>query len=199
MQNIVFILAGIVATLEISAITLYVLYVLKKTTSPRIASWYIWIPIAILNAASYVTFSMDFIKGIVPVLSALGGVATLVLLFLRVRSREVDLRLDVFDKSALIVGLGAVAVWWYFHSAAYANIILQGSVTIGFLPTYRGLLKNPKNEQPLPWALWTVGHALAVVIVILRWNGKYAEFVYPAWSSFLHLVVLILSRRTIQV
>lgn len=199
MQSIVFILAGVAAALEISAITLYVLSVLKKTISPRIASWSIWIPIAILNAASYVTFSRDFIKSIVPVLSALGGVATLVLLFVRARSHEVDLRLDVFDKSALTIGLGAVAVWWYLHSAVYANLILQASVTIGFLPTYRGLLKNPKNEQPLPWAVWAVGHALAAVIVILRWNGQYTELVYPAWSSLLHLVVLVLSRRTPKV
>ena len=80
-----------------------------------------------------------------------------------------------------------------YEQAAYANLLVQLAVAIGFIGTWRAVWKNPSKENSLPWWIWTVSYGIAVVVVLLRWKGSWLELAYPINMGLLHASVPVLA------
>jgi hypothetical protein len=104
-------------------------------------------------------------------------------------------KLNKFDAAALVIGVIAAFTWFFLKSAAYANLILQAGVLLGFVPTWR----TAKSERPLPWFIWTAAYVLGVIVVAMRWTGHWGELVYPGMCIFAHLEVGIIAARAQRV
>ncbi len=101
-------------------------------------------------------------------------------------------KLDVWDKLAFAIGIIAGLVWVGSKSPTYANLILQLSIFVGFIPLYRGVWRKPDCERALPWLVWCIGYSLNAVTVILRWQDQWQDLAYPVTAFVYHLTVALL-------
>lgn len=185
-------IVAFVATLtHIIAFLLYNKSTFQGKAHPNIATWSIWGVVSLLNFCSYLSMSGDWIKSLMPAASSLLCIATFIIAVVVGRHD----RAGRYDVAALIIGLTAVFVWWWLNSATHANLLLQVSIAIGFVPTYNSVWREPKNEAPLPWFLWGSAYVIGTSVVLLRWHNQWQDLVYYISCIFLHLGVGALAIR----
>jgi hypothetical protein len=169
-------------------IVAYIIYNYFSKNRPNIAAWSLWAFLTLLNTSSYFVMSSDWVKSILTIVNSFLCILTLVLALYRGKFDK----LDIWDKLAFIVGVVAGLVWIGFKSATYANLVLQVSIFLGFIPVYRGVWKKPDCEKALPWLVWCIAYCFNAVTVALRWQGQWQDFAYPVTAFVYHLVVALL-------
>lgn len=160
------------------------------------ATWILWVFLSSLNAASYLMMSGDPTKSVV---AFTGATACTVTLAYALRTGKAS-RIAAGDAAALLAGLVAAGAWWFWRSATYANLILQAGFVISMIPTYRGVLRDPKAEPPLPWFLWGSAYATNLCVIALRWQGNLPDLAYPSINLVTHagvgtLAILLMRAR----
>jgi hypothetical protein len=190
------ILLGITAGLmHVLAFVLYNRQMPKGTSQPNSATWTLWTFLTVLNVSSYAVMSGDWVKSLLPLVSSIACIATFLFSFYKGKLSKID----PWDGLALGIGIISGLVWWYYKSAMYANLILQASVAVSFVPTYRGVWKDPMKERALPWYIWSSAYILSIIVVALRWHNQYQDLVYPVNCLILHAVVGLLTKRSVRV
>lgn len=186
------VILGVIAGLiHIVAFLIYHRQMLQGTSKPNQATWTLWVFISTLNCISYIVMSGDIIKGLLPIASTAACIAVFVVSLFKGKLSK----LNFGDQIALMLGFASIFVWRAYRSATYANLILQICILISFIPTYRGVWKEPSNEKALPWFVWSSAYILTIIVVFLRWQGQYQDLVYPINCLLLHGGVGILSLR----
>jgi hypothetical protein len=188
----VLIMAIIAGAMHVIAFAIYNWQMLKGKSTPNTVTWTLWVFLTVMNVFSYLDMSGNLVKSILPVASSAACVATFLFVLSKKKFEKFE---DWEDYAALVTGLIAGFVWWYFHSSEYANYVLQIAITISFYPTIKGVKRNPKKEKGLPWYIWSGGYVFMIVAVCFNWNGQYKELVYPVNCLWLHAVVGILTLR----
>ena len=189
------VLLGIVAgLLHILAFVLYNKQMLQGTSKPNTATWTLWTFLTVLNVSSYAVMSGDWVKTILPLVSSIACIFTFLFSLYKGKLSKVD----PWDGLALGIGIISGLVWWHYKSATYANLILQSSIAVSFVPTYRGVWKNPLKEKALPWYIWSSAYILSIAVITLRWKGQYQDLVYPITGLILHPVVGLLTKRQVM-
>lgn len=174
----------------------YVLY-LRKTLAggnrPNPASWFLWVFLTVLNCVSYLSLSGDAVKAVIPVVSSFFCLA--IFLFALAKGRFT--RIDAADGAALALGIVAAGAWWSLRSPVAANLLMQGCLAVSFVPTLRGVWRDPSVEKAAPWLAWSAGYVLTFCVIALRWRGQPQDLIYPVNCLFLHggVGVLALRRR----
>lgn len=154
---------------------------------PNMATWILFSFLSVLNLTSYLVITQDIIKSLLPLVST---IATLSVLVVAVAKGKFS-KLNTWDTLALIIGGISGLAWLIFKSAGVANLILQISIIISFIPTYRGIIKGSNVERIFPWLVWTASYVLMAVVVVFK-NGQGIEYVYPLVVGSLHLGVGVL-------
>lgn len=193
MRDITVWLGVIAGLMHVAAFVLYNKQMLRGTSVPNTATWTLWAFLTVLNVSSYAVMSEDLVKSILPAASSLACVATFLFSWYKGKLK----RIDIWEGRALALGLVSGIIWWWFKSATYANLILQLSVAISFVPTYRGVWKNPAIERALPWYIWSAAYVLSIVVIAMRWREQYVDLVYPINCLILHVAVGLLTLKKI--
>jgi len=154
-------------------------------TKPNTTTWAIWAMIVILSTSSYTIASGDWWMAAIALVNFVLCIGTFVVAVMKGRFKEVD-RADLV---ALGLGILAAVIWAIFRSATSANLIVQVAILIGFVPTWRGVWRGTVKERSLPWWLWSSAYTLALVVVIMRWNGQWVALIYPLNCIWLHASV----------
>ena len=187
------IISSVAGIIQLLAFWIYNQNSIKGKTSPNIVSWGLWAGITCLNFTSYQSMSNDWVKSILPTASSFACIFTFAVLFF---GKNKKIKLGIFDGIALIIGVVSVGIWFFSQSAMYANVVLQLAVLVGFIPTVRGVLKNPKNENPIPWLMWSVAYTLSSLVVFIRWHGQLNDLVYPiVVGVIMHTTITLLSLK----
>jgi hypothetical protein len=184
----VLVLTLITSLVQIVGFVIYDLQAFKKMSKPNVATWTIWAGISVLNFMSYRSMSGDWMVSVLPAVSSAFCILTFVVAIAKGGRFS---KLDSFDKSALVLGMAAIVAWYILKSATYANLIVQGCVIIGFVPTWR----NAYKERSLAWFIWTSAYVLGIILVAMRWTGQWENLVYPGICIFAHLAVGIIAAR----
>ncbi len=190
-MNIDFILSLFSGLIHIVAFAIYNKQMIRGESVPNKATWTLWAFLTVLNGSSYLVMSHDLIKSLLPIISSLACLAT----FLFALTKGKMSKLDKIDKLIFCIGFVAIFVWWYFKSATYANLVLQVSIPLSFIPTFRSVYHEPKTEKPLPWFLWASAYIFSLIVVSMRWQGQIQDLVYPINCLILHAGVGILALR----
>lgn len=136
----------------------------------------------------------DWVKSILP---TIGSVLCLTTTLISLWTGSVR-ALSSIDQACLALGLLAGVSWWILWKTEYAEavvqIILEIALTIGFIPTVLGIIRDPSCEPPFVWFIWSATFVLQFLVVKLR-KGKMIEFLYPVNMFWLHLLVSILALR----
>ncbi|MFA5070702.1 MAG: hypothetical protein WC528_05485 [Patescibacteria group bacterium] len=185
------VLSSIAIIGHVIAFVIYNKQMLKGESRPNAATWSIWVLGVGLNCATYIVMSGDIIKALILLAGSLGCTWTF---FFSLFKGKLT-RLNPWDIVAMIIGFFASFVWWHYRNATMANMILQIPIVISFLPTYRGIIRNPRNEKALPWFLWSGAYLLTIFTVILRWQDKPLDLVNPINYLFLHAGIGLFAQR----
>lgn len=178
--------------MHVTAFALYNKQMIQGTSRPNTATWTLWAFLTFLNFGSYKVMSGNWVKSILPLASSIACLLT----FLFAIAKGKLSRLNIWDVFALGIGFLSGCAWWWYQSATYANLIMQGSILVSFVPTMRGVRKNPKNEKALPWFIWSSAYILSIAVVLLRWQGQFQDLAYPINCLVLHAAVGVLAKRS---
>lgn len=179
------------SVIHLVAFGTYNIQLKDPTFKPTAATWTLWVVLTTANFAAYLSASNDWVKSLVPAVNS----AACVLTFFLALARGKFGRLSMTDNAALIIGSVAIFVWWWCQSATYANLLLQGAIAVSFIPTYRTVWNEPHAEKARPWALWGSAYIFLTMVVILRWNGRWQDLVYPVQGAIMHGAVVPLTWR----
>ena len=188
MQELTVALGVTAALLHGAAYVLYIVQTKIGKSSPNEASWRIWAFLATLNALSYYKMSGD----IVATLQFFTGSVGCILTFLYALATGKFSRLKTGEWVLFALGLLATLVWWRFRSATGANMIVLFAFLISFIPTFKGVLRDPFKETSYSWTLWTLAFLVTAATVVLR-DGKLIALLTPVALSIAHGGVAILS------
>ena len=134
--------------------------------------------------------SGDMVKDILPFACS---VSCIVIFAAMVRRNGLG-RLDRIDY-AIIAADVAVTFIWFMVGATEANLTLQLTEFISFIPLIRGVLRGTDKEEILPWAIWSTAYALMTTAVIMRWE-KWEDVVYPVVSLVLCVIMWIAVKKS---
>lgn len=180
--------------LHLIAFAVYNRQMIAGASVPNTATWTLWTFLTVLNVSSYQAMSADWVKSILPGLSSLACILTFMFAVWKGKLSK----LDLLDATVLAIGVISGFVWWYYQSAMYANLILQGAVALSFVPTLRGVWNDPSCEKALPWWIWSSAYIFLIAVVMIRWNNQYADLAYPTNGLVLHGLVAIFVLRKRQ-
>jgi hypothetical protein len=186
------VLLGLLAgAISLLAFALYNKDVLAGRTQPNTVAWALFAFLVILNSSSYLAMSGDWVKSLLPLANAMACILTFLLGLAFGKFKGLTGR----NKVALSIGVVAALGWWLFRSATFANLLLQATIIIAFIPLIEGVWRNPSIEKPLPWWLWSIAFTLNIGVVLMRWNGQWQDLGYPINVFVLHTLVAILCSR----
>lgn len=177
--------------IHLVAFALYNAQMRDPRFKPNTATWTLWAVLTATNASAYFHASNDWVKSILPAASSIACILTFFYALVRGKFRT----LSFTDNMALAIGLVASFVWWRYQSAVYANLWLQGAIAVSFIPTYRSVWVEPSSEKAPPWALWGAAYVILTIVVFLRWNGQWTDFVHPVQGAIMHGAVVPLTWR----
>lgn len=161
-----------------------------------------WIILAFgdsLDLASYFEMTDEWWKSIVPAAFALGSILTFGIGCLRKRFSWPD----GYDWFIVLLDVAIIAAWSWteangtllsvgahdFAPPAAANLALQATAVIAFIPMYRGLLTGRERERALPWVLWTSAFVLFSASSMSTFSTV-EEVAYPVVGLLTHALVV---------
>ena len=178
--RIITILLWLAPILNIIACVIYNWKIVHGAVSPNAVAWGIWGVITLLNFTSYKSMTGDWIKSVFPTVSSMLCITTFILSACFGHFAHVE----TSDFGFLALGILAALVWWWKQSAFYAQVVLQIALFLGFVPIIISLLAHPGTENVWCWAIWTISFIFQTALVLMRWEGRYMDLVYPLWSGF---------------
>lgn len=175
----------------------YILYNIQTKSGksvPNVASWSILAFLATLNAFSFNKMSGDLI---VTLQFITGSVACTITFFYALGTGKFSWP-ERKEWICALIGLTAGLVWWKYQNATMASMIILVAFLFSFIPTFRGVLRDPFKEAPIPWIIWTLAFSVTAVNIVLRVKLGKAEpiaFVMPTVLFFVHGGIAVLSTK----
>lgn len=151
----------------------YIYEVLRKTTTPNRASWFIWsLSTAIILFGVSETGTNEAIW--VPIADAIGCF----LIFL------LSIRLGVggwskTDKISLCISAASLVILGLTGSALVALLMNLCIYVSGYIPTIQKAMIDPYSESRFAWSLFFIGVILNLVTVIIGTDTGFAVWLYP--------------------
>jgi len=180
-MNTGLILGFTAGTLQIVACWIYNRQLILGHSKPNAASWGLWAFLSALSTTTYIAFTGDIIKGIMPLM--ISGAVMFIFVYALAKGKYVPL--GYWDKSILEIGIVSIMVWWFYQSALYANLVLQIGMAFSYVPTYLGIRRDAGAQRYPPWFLWAFAYVLGGTVVLLRWTGQFEALVYPFMNALL--------------
>lgn len=158
---------------------------------PSIYSRVIWLFLAINNFASVLILKNNFTVILLAGLALLGNLSIL-LLSLK-KSQKTFGRTELLSSILLAISL---AVWTFTRLPLLNLTIGLIAHLIGGIPTYKKVIKNPRDEDTLFWLFFCIGSILTFIITN---KTSVSAYLYPLYFAlFDGLMVLLCLRRYIK-
>ena len=163
---------------------------LHKETNPNTASWSIWAFGSVVNLLTYASMSNDWVKDILPAVCSLACIVVYIAYLQQGKFKMPGLT----DILIFSTDIAATIVWLVAKSPLIGNMSCQAGTVLSFIPIIRDTMKDSKDEEPLPWIIWSIAYALDVVLVIARWK-QWGDVVYPITCLALSITMAIIANK----
>lgn len=188
---------GLIAgTLQAAAYLLYARFVIRCETRPNGMSWLMW------AYGTFVFFFVEFDTNAPFSLLFLPAVCTLsaVLIALYSFYKSSYIPPERQDYIALVVdvtlmttylallaafGLGYLPELLRTDVGMIFLVLTSFSTLVTFYPIMRTTFESPRDENPLPWFMWTIAYSLLLYTVFLE-NIGWQYAIYPILNILLH-------------
>lgn len=188
MNKLSVLLAVSAAVLHGVAYLLYNLRAHRRQSQPNLVSWFIWSFCAFLNAVTFMEMNQSWLSA----LQFFTGSAASIVTFFFIYKRSERRWPAWHEWLAIGVALSAAYLWIQWHQSTQANLLLVFAVGVGFVPTIRGVWRDPCRETAFPWYLWTVAFLLTGVNALFFTDNPWA-LVMPVVGAIAHGTVGILA------
>ncbi len=183
-------LIGIIGALLVTGSYVpYIYGIIKKQTKPHIYTWILWSLTPVFATAAILEGGGGLFSAINIGVGAILAFSIL-LLSLKYGSKNIT----TFDTVALITGLLASIVWWYFDHPIIAIAMIALIEAIGFLPTYRKTWNEPWSESLSSWFLFVAGN-LCALAALDEYNLLTSLYIVTMTIASLILILLSSHRR----
>ncbi len=162
---------------------------------PAFAAWGLFSLITLINCLTYLTWTASIINIAVLLTDFVICVGTTLIVLVRLGGR---VQMDEGDKWITFVSLVAVLLWVLYRTAAGGNLINQIAYCLAFIPTYRNVLRDSRNEPTKPWLLWTIAFVMNVIALTLQPKTQLMDYVSPIICFVHHAAITTLSLRKPQ-
>jgi hypothetical protein len=191
MINIPLILTVLSSLIFLSFFVVYNKNIINGSIKPNIVSWELFSLITLINAITYIAFTHDLLKGAL----AFTDFFTCIIITCFILFKGQYFKLTISEKVIILLSIISIFVWWIFHSAVYANLLLQPAYILAFIPTLKNAWYHPQNENSLVWLMWAFSFLLTITVIIIRWDNNFADIVNSLIAFSLHLIVGLMSLR----
>ena len=192
MQELTIALGVSAALLHGVAYLLYAVQTKVGRSSPKSASWGVWLFVTIINALTFNVMSANWVVALQFFAGSLGCTG---LFFYMLATKKLKWP-TVGEWGIVGIGVAATMVWVIFRNAAYANLIIFFALAIPFKPMYEELWRDPSKETPRSWVLWTLAFLITTINVVVNWKGQPLSLVVPIGGALLHGKIAILSTQS---
>lgn len=175
--------------LTVSSFIPYFSSILTGRTTPHSYTWLIWS--ITQGLAAVVIFQGG--GGIFSALSVGAGALLSLVVFLTSLTKGTE-HIHVLDSVILLVALLATILWWRFNHPTFSIIMVSFIDAIGFVPTYRKTLIEPRSESLPAWALYLVGNVCAL-LALAQYNILTTLYIATMIGATTILIALILLKR----
>ena len=166
----------------------------KDLATPNAASWFLWAVGSLVEGLSYVEMTGDWVKNLLPISCCFACVGT----FVYVAAKGKFGWPSLWEVFIILLDLGALWVWYHWRSATYANLWMQVTAIMSFIPVLRDVFYDSEKENRLSWYIWALAYAMLSAAVVCRYE-KWEDLVYPVNFCFLHLGVAFLAGKRVLV
>jgi len=186
MPDITAVAGKVAGVISLVAFVPYIFAILRGTTKPNRASWWIWTVVGFMLGASYYSSGADHTIW-VPVSYIIGP---FVIAILSLKYGEGGW--TRFDRTC-VIGAGVSALlWWLLSSPLVAlciNIVIDA---MGALPTIRKAYRVPEGEDRTAWILFSIANTVNL-LAIEEWT--FAIVSYPIYMFLTAGLIALLVLR----
>ncbi|MFA6254754.1 MAG: hypothetical protein WC675_01820 [Patescibacteria group bacterium] len=186
-------LAGITALI---AYGLYFKQIFKGQSTPNPSTWGIWFLIGIINAITYFSVTNDNLWQSFIVIAVTLSVF-IILVYARIKGRFArvsNIEIIIFVL-ALVIGF----FWQITSNDRVANLLLQGTYIISYIPTIFGIIKGTGKEHYVAWSTVIVAYLFSTISLLFDPGVDWIAYVHPIVNGLLGngvIVALILLKKT---
>jgi hypothetical protein len=136
------------------------------------------------NGLDVALFATDFIV----------CVGTMIFILIRL-NWKVSLSRD--DKGIILLSAIAIVLWIIFRSATVGVLLNQIAYSLAWIPLYKNVWKEPKNEPTRAWSVFAFAFMLNIVALEIQPTTKMMDYVTPVVCLFHHAAIAGLSCRRV--
>jgi hypothetical protein len=209
--DVIAVLAGCT---QAAAYAYYVALALRGTTWPHPMSWLMFAYGTSLVVLIEAQAGAGWRELMLPVICAACSTGVALLAWRMNGSTAALTKYDWWTfRADMVLTIGYVAVWILTQSGklspdtlAAANVVfllaVNATTLTSFLPLFLATFRDPSNEHPGPWVLWSAAYLMLLVATAMSAAGPAGALllIYPAINFVLHtnVAALALPRRAVR-
>jgi hypothetical protein len=174
----------------------YTISIFRGTVKPNRVSWFIW---AVIGFAFWI-ITPSTADEVTKMLTVIFMVNPSIVFILTLFKGEF-IKPDNLEKFSLVVGLSAIAVWYFFRQSSGLFPISMAIFAdfCALLPTLRFVFVAPQQETPLAWILFFLGSFIALFAIEIYTLESMMLPVYMAIGSSFVVFPLIRYRLKMKI
>ena len=183
--------AGVVALLDVWVGARYCAKILRRESTPRLATWLIFEIGVVMRLVTYfASRDNSVLKAALNLTDAL--VVTSVIAALLIEQRGVTIRFTRNELLCLVISLITLVAWAITRTAWIGFVGFQVVMITAYLPTIEHLWDVKRGAAPEPVEAWSVNAVAALIGVVIDGTGRhdYVAMLYPLRAFLLCLMVV---------
>lgn len=189
---------GVCAT--VTAMLVYVVYfrqTVNGSSVPNPATISIWFGVSVLNTITYFQVVSENVWQVL--ISAVFATSAFALLGYALYAGKFA-KFGRVETAALAIAIASAIFWKISGNADIANLLLQVTLLISFVPVIAGLLRNRLRENPAAWMIAVAAYLFATASVLTDYNGNWVSLAYPIGNGVIGngsvaILAFILNRK----
>lgn len=184
-------LSGIVVIVSIIP---YAIRVYQRKIHPNVTSWSLWTMISLTLLLTYRSSGAE--ANVWP--AVFGFTNPLLLTVILVWRKEKWEKLSKLELVCLLAGLASLVMWIYTREskglvqwALYVGLVAD---TCASIPTINFVWKNPSEDRPFAWVLFSVGYSIAIFAITEHTVVNYALPIYMIAGCLFIAMPLVIYR-----
>jgi hypothetical protein len=186
----------VVALLDICVGARYCAKLIRKETSPRIATWLIFeIGVVMSLAAYFASHDHSIVKAALNLTD--GIVVTAILTSLLIEQRGGRIQFTRNEQLCLVISCITMAAWTITKTAWIGFVGFQVVMSVAYFPTIESVWQWKLGGSPEPVETWSITAVAALIGVVIDVTGShdYMAMLYPLRAFILCMIIVVLVRR----
>ncbi len=184
------------ALLDVCVGARYCAKLIRKKSSPRIATWLIFELGVVMSLVTYfASHDHSVIKAALNLTDALVVTVILAALFLQQRSGKIAFTKN--EQLCLLISVLTMAAWAITKTAWIGFAGFQVVMSVAYLPTIESMWRWKADRSPEPVETWSVNAVAALIGVVIDVTGRhdYVAMLYPLRAFLLCMMIVALVVR----